>query len=299
MVNSRRIPTRRRVEANLAVVASAALLVTGALAVTPSVPASAEQSADAPALSPFIVGGEDATRTEYSGFMASLQDVDANGSWEHFCGGSVISPREILTAAHCVEELPATGEDGAPIPDRRVVVGASVVPDGRPGDRVQTAGILEVDVHPDYAGHHDAAVLHLDRDLQGVTPVSLPAKGTDGLLAPGSLATVVGWGKTSEYGSPSATLKKVSVPILSADECEIAHPGAFVRDVEMCAGVTGKDSCQGDSGGPLFREIGTGSNRKVFQIGIVSWGVGCAATGAPGVYAYTGSRDIRDGLGLR
>lgn len=277
---------------------AAAVLVGTLLAAGPVLKASAGEPQQAPTMTPFIVGGEDATRTEYAGFMASLQTSDGEGGWEHFCGASIVNRSQVLTAAHCVTGWPERDEATGLIPDLRIVVGASEVPDGRPGDRVQIKSAVDIRVHPDYDwGSRDGAVVTLADLLDStVTPVSLPTRGTDSLLAPGALATVIGWGDTSFGGTPSPRLKKVSVPILARDECAIAYPDRFDRDSEFCAGVTGKDSCQKDSGGPIFREVGTGADRRIYQIGIVSWGEGCAATGKPGVYASTASTSLRDGL---
>jgi len=100
----------------------------------------------------------------------------------------------------------------------------------------------------------------------------------------GTMATVAGWGMTSEeeYEHESQDiLRSVEIPIITNDECQIGYPGA-ISDKMICAGYAsgGKDSCQGDSGGPLFTE----SKHGQIQLGIVSWGEGCARPDFYGVY---------------
>ena len=79
--------------------------------------------------------------------------------------------------------------------------------------------------------------------------------------------------KLKEISTVVAKLHEVKVPVVSKSECNKGYGGAIV-DTMICAGFRqgGKDSCQGDSGGPLI--IGAPSSRK--QVGIVSWGEGCA-----------------------
>lgn len=90
----------------------------------------------------------------------------------------------------------------------------------------------------------------------------------------GDSATIAGWGATSENGPSSATLLKLTVPVLSNAECNApsAYDGA-ISDNMICAGYlnqSGKDSCQGDSGGPL---VVTKSGKKIL-VGVASWGQG-------------------------
>lgn len=95
-------------------------------------------------------------------------------------------------------------------------------------------------------------------------------------------ATVTGWGYTMEDGEISTALRKASVEVWSNGKCREKY--AKITDRMLCASSPGRDSCQGDSGGPLFYESDP-SLKKHTQIGIVSWGVGCARPDRPGVYA--------------
>jgi len=192
-----------------------------------------------------IVGGTTAQTSDYP-FMAA---VSYRGG-EQFCGGSLIAKRWVLTAAHCL-----TGESAGQI---SVVMGRTNLT-ARDGEEINVA-----------------------RDASA-EPVELVGAGSN-LASPGTMATVIGWGRTSEDGNASNILRQVSVPIINHAVCNRAYNN-INANLEICAGLTqgGRDSCQGDSGGPLFVSGGQGSRYR--QAGVVSWGDGCARPGAPGVYA--------------
>jgi|TARA_B100001142_G_scaffold108856_1_gene110867 hypothetical protein len=90
---------------------------------------------------------------------------------------------------------------------------------------------------------------------------------------------VMGWGATSSGGTTSTDLLEVTVPAVSHSDCSTNYGDSIRRETMFCAGRTGKDSCQGDSGGPIVRK----SDQR--QVGVVSWGIGCAWSGYPGVYS--------------
>ncbi|KAF5286944.1 hypothetical protein FQR65_LT12403 [Abscondita terminalis] len=102
--------------------------------------------------------------------------------------------------------------------------------------------------------------------------------------AAGSPALVTGWGTLSSGGSSPTQLQKVTVNRVSSAECNAAY--GSITDRMICYSAPGKDSCQGDSGGPLVAE---GK-----QVGIVSWGYGCASPGYPGVYTKVPNPDIHN-----
>jgi trypsin len=105
-------------------------------------------------------------------------------------------------------------------------------------------------------------------------------------IAVGTNVVVTGWGRTSEGGSSSTTLRQVTVQIINQSTCNSAYSAhGGVSSNMICAGVPGggRDACQGDSGGPLI----TTNPRSL--VGIVSWGVGCARPQFPGVYARVSS----------
>jgi secreted trypsin-like serine protease len=250
------------------------------------------------AIAPRIVGGRPVPNGKYR-FQAALlaQSFGTNDYQRQYCGGSLITPFEVLTAAHCVEFV-GEGPDMLPLSDLRVVVGRTVLTSTQ-GQKRRVAAFT---IHPRYDPvtlSFDVAVLHLAAPINGIRPIMLVTPGVDALERPGTLATVTGWGNTVQqpvgpggggFNFPNR-LHEVQVPITSRAECRTAYAsaGASIDASQLCAGRTNLDSCQGDSGGPLFfRAVGGG----FIQVGIVSWGFGCGATGFPGVYTRLSNRGV-------
>ena len=125
------------------------------------------------------------------------------------------------------------------------------------------------------------------------TPACLPDTNED---FTGQKALLTGWGATSEGGSVADTLQELdNLPIVSDASCSssiASVPGSSASDVTsdmLCAGgEAGKDGCQGDSGGPLVVEDSDTSQNTL--VGVVSWGIGCARDGLPGIYAEVSSK---------
>nr|CAD7397569.1 unnamed protein product [Timema poppensis] len=97
----------------------------------------------------------------------------------------------------------------------------------------------------------------------------------------GKLGMVTGWGRTAQNGNPARYLRRAGVKIVHEDRCKNTTIGDHIRETMLCAYEYNTDACQGDSGGPLGYETKTG---MVEQIGVVSWGIGCARPGIPGIY---------------
>lgn len=221
-----------------------------------------------------IVGGVDATPGEFP-YIVSLQ-IDDFG---HFCGGSLISSKWVLTAAHCVDDGDLD----------RVVIGLH---DRTVSTGAETIKPKQIIVHPDYnaATHEfDFALVELEQNST-YKPVNLNEvelvipELESGEVA--QLSTTAGWG-TTKQGSSSLPkiLQKVDVPLVAEKDCNVkkAYDGKITESM-LCAGYEkgGKDSCQGDSGGPLVMKDANGVDTL---IGVVSWGYGCALANKYGVYA--------------
>lgn len=232
-----------------------------------------------------IVGGDEAVPGQYS-FAVSLQAPGQSlFGWSagrsHYCGGSLISRDVVLTAAHC----------GPAQSSHRAVIGRHDL-DTNGG---QSIGLSSAIPHPSYdsrTNNNDMMLLFLqqpaDQDVDIVklnSDASAPSSGTS--------ATVVGWGTTRQGGSASDVLREVEKKTMPNSQCAASsgsvggryasYRGAITSGM-LCAADRGEDSCQGDSGGPLVTNRG---NNRYEQVGVVSWGYGCALPDFPGVYART------------
>ncbi|OFZ18548.1 MAG: hypothetical protein A2X94_17680 [Bdellovibrionales bacterium GWB1_55_8] len=218
-----------------------------------------------------IVGGEPALEGEFP-YIVSLQEYS-----DHFCGGTLIRPDWVLTAAHCAEDLSET----------EAVLGSVWIGDPSEGERHQITQVL---VHPKFkpgdSYDYDFALLKLDHPsrFKSLTPNLDSGIGPQ---TPQMLAMVAGWGATRENGIISLNLQKVAVPLVARERCDQAYPGK-ITDRMICAGYEsgGKDACRKDSGGPLILRFGSG---EPVLAGVVSFGIGCARPGLFGVYGRVSS----------
>jgi secreted trypsin-like serine protease len=226
---------------------------------------------------PKIVGGTPVADGKYP-FMAYLEIVGANGRTGQ-CGGSLIDPDSVLTAAHCLVNARRVG----------LTVGRTVLSQHQGQIRFASDAFI----HPRYNGQrneaYDAAVIKLNRAVRGIKPIGLATAKQNKLETPGRLLTVAGWGVTSEGGAPSVRMREVSLPVVADLTAKRVYSSQYFPSLMVATGgEKGKDACQGDSGGPLFNP---GPTRT--QVGIVSFGRGCARAGVPGVYTEVNNAGIR------
>jgi hypothetical protein len=252
-----------------------------------SLPTASPTPAPANSLGGDIVGGGPASDGEYPWQAALIDSSEANPYNGQFCGGSLISPEWVLTAAHCVVENGVTASPSS----LDIVVGVNKLSEGpTTGSKGQRRHLMQIIVHPGYVEltlDNDLALLHLASAVTPDTktqPIPLVSATETALFAPGVLATVTGWGDTKSIPQFPDDLYEVSVPIVANSTCNApeSYNGGITNNM-LCAGYAagGKDSCQGDSGGPLVVSDGAGGWK---QAGIVSWGEGCASPNKYGVY---------------
>ena len=215
----------------------------------------------APAGPDRVVGGTRATQGEFP-FMVRLSMG---------CGGALYSPTLVLTAAHCVSRTGSNTSITATL--------GSI--DLQSSSRI-TVRSNYVHRAPGYASQgHDWALIRLASPVNGLATLPIATSST---YDTGTF-TIAGWGANREGGSQQRYLLKASVPFVSDTTCNTRtmYNGRVDGPTEICAGYTagGVDTCQGDSGGPMFRQGASG----LVQVGIVSWGDGCARANKPGVYA--------------
>ncbi|KAB0792019.1 hypothetical protein PPYR_13980 [Photinus pyralis] len=234
-----------------------------------------------------VVGGEDAAEGEFP-WLVSLTRRGA-----HFCGGSLITDRHVLSAGHCL----CSGSSEIPAGQIRVTLGQHVLSE-ESAEKFEVA-VKSSTLHPDYTCgkvKNDLAILELERQVKWsdvVHPACLPA----GLQEDGHnrfvdvLATVAGWGWTNEnnnLGSRGDRLQKAKVNILEREQCQrwFKSQGkkTKIQETQICAGYEqgGIDSCWADSGGPLMTTSDSGE--KIIVVGVVSTGIGCARPSLPGIY---------------
>ncbi|XP_047489350.1 phenoloxidase-activating factor 3-like [Penaeus chinensis] len=243
-----------------------------------------------------VVGGEDAPINAYP-WKAVLGYRIGDLPEIHFeCGGSVISERYIMTAAHCVNanilntrklELAVIRLGEWDLSTEEDCTDICAPP-------VQDFDFEEVIEHPSYDNRtlfsDDIALIRLSKPINFLTsagfiqPVCLPpADFSLSAEARSQGAIVAGWGVT-ERGIQSDRLQHLALPFAEKQKCNEVYRGNLVAEQICMGGEPGKDSCRGDSGGPLIVPAGVERTQSM-QIGIVSYGpTSCGQEGFPGVY---------------
>ncbi|XP_060537059.1 venom protease-like isoform X2 [Cylas formicarius] len=234
---------------------------------------------------PRIVGGLNAKLGGFPWMVAlgyKNSKIPDQPKW--LCGGTLITQRHVLTAAHCV-----SGRRDLYL----VRLGELDLYDDNDGAYPENIPIKSSKVHEAYSATQftdDIAILTLERktDNPTVRPICLPWERevrTKDFI--GFRLFVVGWGSLYFNGPSSSILQQVMVPVIDNDNCKRAFMNRTVIDDRiMCAGylMGGKDACKGDSGGPLMYGKNRGHNSTFYLLGVVSYGYRCAEEGYPGVY---------------
>jgi secreted trypsin-like serine protease len=227
---------------------------------------------------PKIIGGEPAPVGAYPWLVSVGVSWIADPYSAHFCGGSILSERWILTAAHCVIRT-SPAKVSVTAGTNKLVPGAT------------RKNVKLIIVHRNYnpaTNDNDIALMELIDPLPTgvfIRPVALLTSVNEGaLLVENTPLAVTGWGATEEGGSPVRDLRHLNkLPFVLTATCNdpSAYDGRITNNM-ICAGrrVGGKDSCQGDSGGSLTVE----TNLSPKLAGIVSWGEGCGEPEKVGVY---------------
>uniref|UniRef100_A0A1A9WLK5 CLIP domain-containing serine protease n=1 Tax=Glossina brevipalpis TaxID=37001 RepID=A0A1A9WLK5_9MUSC len=237
-----------------------------------------------------IVGGEVSKKGAWPWIaLIGYDDNFANTPFK--CGGTLVTARHVVTAAHCIRRdlsFVRLGEHDL-----------STDAEARHVD----IPVARRESHPQYNkrnGHSDIAILYLAFNVKfsdSIAPICLPyAPEFRQKSYVQHTPFVAGWGKTMEGGQSADVLQELQIPIFDNEVCRVRYEQQkrfFTEnqfdEATICAGVLsgGKDTCQGDSGGPLMMPEPYKDSVRYYLIGVVSYGIGCARPEIPGVYSST------------
>jgi len=223
---------------------------------------------------PMIVGGSEAAVGDYPYFVEM-----------GYCGGALVAPDIVLFAAHCGDWN-----------NKQVSISAyrtGTLSDGAK-ERYCESWIADPRYNPSTT-NYDFALCKLSSPVDIGTDVVLQLNDDNSEPDTGDDLIVMGVGALREGGAGPKVLHHVEVPVVSNQQCnKNSAYGGDITEMMLCAGYPdqgGKDSCQGDSGGPIVKRRENSDGTFVdTHVGVVSWGIGCARKGKPGVYARTSKR---------
>ncbi|MEU0393516.1 serine protease [Streptomyces sp. NPDC006208] len=246
-----------------------------------------------PAVADSVVVGGFPVKIEENPWVVALSSRDRFGGTRagQFCGGAVVAPDKVMTAAHCLSRT-VLGKEVSDVRDLRVISGRSELT-GSQGREILVRSAWIAPAFDAAANSSDMAVLTLAESLPASAVLPLAGEG-DAAYEPGTPAKVYGWGDMKGDGSYAPSLRAAQVSVLPDETCATAYPGGpgglYAKATMVCAGDLrgGHDACQGDSGGPLVA--------RGRLIGLVSWGSGCGRADGPGVYTRVGTV-ARNGIG--
>ncbi|MCU7836467.1 MAG: serine protease [gamma proteobacterium symbiont of Taylorina sp.] len=207
--------------------------------------------------------------------------IDQNNN--HFCGASLIDSQWLMTAAHCLYDY--SGQNASNLKITALFKQSDLL---KTDEDTITREVISTIIHPDYSyssDNNDIALLQLDSPIVDIPPVSVPGQYFNApIRSSWEPATVLGWGTTQRY--QNTLLRQAQLPIADFQDCSDNYKeyGIDITLNMICAGFEqgGIDACTGDSGGPLVIHHEGGAGWK--QIGIVSFGIGCAEADFFGVY---------------
>lgn len=221
-----------------------------------------------------IFGGTRAPRNRYPYMAAVYIRRPADGVLVQKCGGTLIAPDVVLTAAHC---NPSTD-----------VVRLGIHHLFDPTENFETFEVMGREIHPDFVQKsflNDFMLLKLDGRSEK-TPIKLHSMeySDRNMTVPFTSLTVMGWGKRMlNHTSSMSDLQEAEVKLWATPDCKANYGGNRIGKQTMCASIAGvTDACTGDSGGPLI--VKEASDTDV-QVGVTSWGNDCGLPPYPGVYA--------------
>ena len=262
------------------------------------------------ALGKRIVGGQDADLGQYPWLVNLGYKQKGRPGTLYKCGGTLIGARYVLTAAHCVTQLPRSFSLASiRVGEHDLKSDDDCSDDGFCCPAPQDFDVEEVIFHESYGKpkpfQNDIAVIKLSKDVivnDCASPVCLPFNDDSEVYDTNRFGgeevetSVAGWGATTGTGrNPATTLQYLVVNVTDSQDCKsiYAERGGVLTPKQICAGGTpGKDSCVGDSGSGLMRDLLLPDAHfpKSYLIGVVSFGPRmCGTKGVPGVYTRVNS----------